>query len=67
MPNLKRNGPIQQFVSQDSDTPDVNLAVVRLLAHDFRRCVDWSAALSGTQERGVDSPAEVAYFDGVLR
>lgn len=31
VPNFKRNRPVQQLVRQDTDAPNINLAIIRQL------------------------------------
>lgn len=66
MPNLKGDRAVEELIGEDADAPNVYFAVVGTLADDFWRRVNRRAALCVPQERGMNGPAEVTYFNGVF-
>lgn len=66
MADLEGDRAVEEFVCKDADAPDVDFAVIGTLADDFWWCVYRSSTLSVSQERGMDGPAEIAYFYGVF-
>ena len=64
--DLEWTRSVQHLVSEDSDAPDIDLAVVVFLLHYFWRSVERSATLSVSEHRSMDCPPEVTDFDSVL-
>ena len=64
--NLKRSSAIQQLISKNTNTPNINLAIIRLFLNNLGRSIDGCATLSLPQKRRMNSPTEITYFYGVL-
>lgn len=64
--NFKGDGPIYQFVSQNSNVPDVNFAVIVLAFCYLRRIVEWLPTLGVSHKGRMDSPSKITNFDCIL-
>ena len=66
VPNLERACCKQHFISENTDTPDINFFVIVFIFDYLRRSVDRSPTLSVSQCRSINSPSKVTNFNSVF-
>lgn len=66
MSYLKRNFSIEELVSQYTDAPDIDLAIIVLGLDDFWWRVKRGSTLGVPKKWGTNCPSKVAYFDSIL-
>ena len=66
VPDLKRHLSQQQLIGKNTNVPNIDLVIVILFLNYLRGRVERSAAESVSEERRIDSPAEIANFDDIL-
>lgn len=62
----KGTGSKEHLKSQNTNAPNIDFAVIKLVLHNLRSSINWSSTLSISKHSRVNCPSKVAKLHGVL-